>query len=114
MRNMLVMGHYRYREFLAAPEGISTNILSDRLKSLESHGLIEKYPDPENGKSVYYLPTEFGLTLLPILFELLRWGLEHFELSGVPECVGKALAGDTQGFIELRESEVRERRAGLS
>jgi len=114
MRNMLVMGHYRYRDFLGAPEKISTNILSNRLKRLESHGFIEKYPDPEDGKSAYYLPTEFGLTLLPVLFELLRWGSEHFEQSGMPERVSTALADGVQGFIELRESEVRERRAGLA
>ena len=114
MRNMLVIGHYRFNEFLGAPEGISTNILSHRLKHLTCQGFIEKYPDPEDGKSAYYLPTEFGLTLLPVVFELLRWGTTHFEESRVPERVAKALAGDTRQFLELREAEVRQRRAALA
>lgn len=114
MRNMLVIGHYRYREFLGAPESISTNILSDRLKSLEANGFVEKLPDPKDGKSAYYLPTEFGLTLLPVLFELLRWGSTHYEDTLLPERVATALAGDTQVFVNLRESEVREIRAELT
>jgi DNA-binding HxlR family transcriptional regulator len=43
VRDML-MGKRRYGEFLASPEGITTNILADRLKRMEDLGLISKAP----------------------------------------------------------------------
>ena len=43
------LGKSRYfKEFLASPEGIATNILADRLTRLECSGIIAKQPDPEN------------------------------------------------------------------
>jgi len=36
----LVLGKKQYQEFLFSPEGISTNILADRLKKLQKTGII--------------------------------------------------------------------------
>jgi DNA-binding HxlR family transcriptional regulator len=35
VRDMMFFGKQRFEEFLESPEGISTNILTSRLKSLE-------------------------------------------------------------------------------
>ena len=38
----LLIGKSRYGEFLKSPEGITTNILADRLRRMERTGLIER------------------------------------------------------------------------
>jgi DNA-binding HxlR family transcriptional regulator len=73
----LIAGKKRYQEFLGSREGISTNILADRLAKLEKRGIISKSDDPESKKQFIYAPTEKGLDLMPILVELARWGIKH-------------------------------------
>jgi DNA-binding HxlR family transcriptional regulator len=70
----LFVGFSRYGDFLKGPEPIATNILADRLKSLECAGLIERTADER--RSGYRL-TRKGADLLPVLQELARWGFEH-------------------------------------
>ena len=74
----LFVGWSRYREFLAAPEGISTNILADRLKRLEAQGLITRREDRGAGGPSYHL-TRMGADLLPAMQALAVWG--HANLS---------------------------------
>ena len=69
------VGYSRYRDFLKAPEPIATNILADRLKSLECAGLIERVPAVASRPP--YRLTRKGADLLPVLQELARWGFEH-------------------------------------
>ena len=69
----LFVGWSRYREFLAGPEGISTNILADRLKRLEAQGLITRQPDEATGAPTYRL-TRMGADLLPAMQALAIWG----------------------------------------
>ena len=69
------VGHSRYGDFLKGPETIATNILADRLKSLECAGLIERAPGTAARPS--YRLTHKGADLLPVLQELARWGFEH-------------------------------------
>ena len=40
----LLLGKSRYGQFLASPEGISTNLLADRLQRLEAAGLVTAVP----------------------------------------------------------------------
>ncbi|WP_035616296.1 helix-turn-helix domain-containing protein [Haloferula sp. BvORR071] len=71
----LFLGKQRYDEFLASPEGIATNILSDRLKSLTTHGLLKRAADPDDGRRVIYQLTERGRSTKDFLLPLARWGL---------------------------------------
>ena len=50
---------------------ISPTLLSERLKSLESSGMLERVDD--NAK-VYYRLTEAGIALKPVLMALGEWG----------------------------------------
>lgn len=73
LRDMNFLGRKRYSEFLKAEEGISTNILADRLDRLVTQTILEKQPDIENpGKQIYVL-TKKGRDLLPILLDIVRW-----------------------------------------
>ena len=66
----LVNGKSRFGEFLASPERITTNILSDRLVSMARDGLIEKVADQDRARRFTYRLTSKGEALLPILQDI--------------------------------------------
>ncbi|MGJ8677524.1 MAG: winged helix-turn-helix transcriptional regulator [Akkermansiaceae bacterium] len=75
----LMFGRSRFKEFVSSPEGIPTNILSDRLERLMVSQIIEQVPATEGGKRMAYQLTEKGLSLKPVLLSLKTWGLEWEE-----------------------------------
>jgi DNA-binding HxlR family transcriptional regulator len=85
IRDMMFFGKQRFEEFLDSPEGISTNILANRLKLLEELGFVEKQPYSNHSRRMNYHLTERGKSLRPILKALITWGLKHIpnaEISG--------------------------------
>lgn len=70
LRDMTFFGKTTYGEFLASDEGIATNILADRLKTLEHAGIIKKKDDA-------YALTKKGQDLMPVLVEMAAWGVTH-------------------------------------
>lgn len=77
MRRLLFLDKHRFSEFLASGEGISTNILSERLERLECAGVIERRRYQERPPRDEYHPTDKGRDLHPLLLELVRWGSRH-------------------------------------
>lgn len=74
IRDLMLLNKHEYREFLESPEGIATNILSDRLKRLVRTGLIASLPHPAHKtKKIYYL-TQKGKDLMPLMVEMTIWG----------------------------------------
>jgi DNA-binding HxlR family transcriptional regulator len=71
----LLLGRSRFKDFTASPEGIPTNILSDRLARLVEHGIAEKAPTAAGSKRLAYHLTPKGLALRPVLEALRDWGL---------------------------------------
>ncbi len=71
----LILGRTRFKEFADAPEGIPTNILSERLERLLAQGIIARKPAADGGKRLAYALTAKGESLRPILRELRDWGL---------------------------------------
>ena len=75
----LAFGKSLFKEFTASPEKIATNILTDRLNRLVEHGLVEKFPAPnQTGREAYRL-TEKGNSLMPVLSSVAEWGLKHIR-----------------------------------
>ncbi|MEM8955924.1 MAG: helix-turn-helix domain-containing protein [Verrucomicrobiota bacterium] len=75
----LLLGRSHFKDFEASPEGIATNILSNRLHRLLDTGLAEKVPSPrQNGHATYRLTTK-GKTLEPVLQAIADWGLAQIE-----------------------------------
>ncbi|MCA8971791.1 MAG: helix-turn-helix transcriptional regulator [Planctomycetes bacterium] len=99
VRDMLFRGLQRFSEFAASPEGIASNILTDRLKRLEDLGLVARRPDPEDGRRVLYHLTERGLRLGPAMIEILRWGLEMDPDTQLPARFRSMLGGDTTALL---------------
>ena len=77
MRDVLIFGKKNYRDYVQSEEGISTNILADRLSKLVEHGILEKHSDPNNKLVINYEPTELGKTLIPVLVSMANWSIEH-------------------------------------
>ncbi|MEM0968636.1 MAG: helix-turn-helix domain-containing protein [Verrucomicrobiota bacterium] len=78
----LFRGCSHFKEFQSSPEGIATNILSNRLSRLVDHGLAEKFPSSLHpGREAYRL-TPKGQTLEPVLSAILEWGKAHIPGSG--------------------------------
>ena len=71
----LVLGRSRFKDFEASPEGIPTNILSDRLERLVRHAIVEKIPVAVGAKHFAYRLTKKGESLKPLLAAVRDWGL---------------------------------------
>ncbi len=73
VRDMLMHQKKTFKELAASEEGVATNLLSARLKLLESLEVITKRKLPENKKENVYLLTEKGLDLAPLILEIVIW-----------------------------------------
>jgi DNA-binding HxlR family transcriptional regulator len=72
----LSFGRKRYSVLLQTLEGISTNLLSDRLKKLEDHGMIEQVLYSEHPPRAEYRLTSKGRAFVPVLQALRDYGNE--------------------------------------
>lgn len=75
----LLLGKQRFEEFLASPEGISTNILTERLRRLEAAGLVTKRPYGSHSRRMAYELTPAGRGLGEVLAAAARWGQQHLD-----------------------------------
>ena len=109
VRDAIFMGKRRFSEFQESDEGIATNVLTDRLRSLQEIGVLDSRPDPEDGRRVLYEPTEKGLGLIPLLVEMLAWGGRYDPKSKVPAKVLREIERDRDAFVAKIERKHRER-----
>jgi DNA-binding HxlR family transcriptional regulator len=75
----LLSGKSHFKEFLASPEKIATNILAERLARLASNGLVERYPSSDIAGREAYRLTEKGRSLRGLMVQLKAWGLDHID-----------------------------------
>lgn len=55
-------------------------VLDIQLKEMVDDGLVEKTIYPELPPRSEYRITELGRSLLPIIDQMLRWGIEHYVI----------------------------------
>ena len=84
IRDLLFLGNRKFGELLSSPEGIPTNILSDRLRRLEEHGLVAKVSYQERPPRHEYQLTAKGADLFPVLRALAGWANRHIPGTMVP------------------------------
>ena len=72
----LMLGRSRFKDFEASPEGIPTNILSERLERLMRYQIVEQTPAEEGAKRLAYRLTAKGKALAPVLAGMRDWGLK--------------------------------------
>ena len=68
-------GLHHFEEFQAGL-GIARNILSDRLGKMVAGGILERSPDPDDGRRVIYSLSSKGEGLLPVVLAMRQWGDE--------------------------------------
>lgn len=73
----LLKGKKRYKEFTESDEKIPTNILANRLKAMESEGIIVKVMYSKHPPRFEYVLTKRGKKLGEIVGFLRAWGNEN-------------------------------------
>src|SRR6266576_1717978 len=69
----LAYGPRRFSELKIDLQGISANVLTQRLTELESRGLVRKIRLPPPASVQVYEPTEWGLESVPVIASLGKW-----------------------------------------
>jgi len=97
IRDMMLRGSRAYKEFLESYEGIATNILADRLRKLEAHGIITAERDPSDGRKLIYLLTAKGIGLAPVLTEMVLWAAAHEDTGN--QALVRQMQKDKEQFL---------------
>ncbi len=77
VRDLLFFGHHEYKDMLEGGEGISSNILSDRLAKLQQAELLKSIPHPESKKRKFYYLTPKGKDLVYVLISIAMWSTKY-------------------------------------
>jgi DNA-binding HxlR family transcriptional regulator len=102
VRDLMVRGYRRFKQFQESGEGIASNVLSDRLRKLQAAGIISAEVEDKDARRVNYRLTRKGIDLAPVLLELLVWGARH-EDTGAPSAVIESMAKNRgQVLAEVR------------
>jgi len=70
---VLIGGPKRFNELLGSVPGLSDRLLSERLRELESEGLVSREVAPGPPICVTYRLTEAGQSLEPVIVSLGQW-----------------------------------------
>ena len=81
LRDFILHKKTRFKELVSSKEKISTNILSNRLKSLQNDDFIRILNPLGTKKSRQYFVTEKGLLTLPIIIEFYLFSIHYIEES---------------------------------
>ncbi|WP_433175199.1 winged helix-turn-helix transcriptional regulator [Actinoallomurus sp. CA-150999] len=99
----LLIAPARYRELLDGLPGVATNLLADRLRDLETAGVVERRL-AEEGNAIVYALTPWGAELREPVDGLIRWstplmargpGGDHFRADWLVLALSALLAGRT-------------------
>ena len=83
LRDLLIGGRSHFADF-AADESIATNTLAERLQRLRDAGIIARVRDPSDGRRWIYLPRRPAIELIPVLVDLMIWGLANTTVEAPP------------------------------
>jgi DNA-binding HxlR family transcriptional regulator len=73
----LLQGVRRFQDFQESLPGIAPNILSDRLKLMEEHGLVSRHFYSDHPPRAEYQLTDKGKELGVVVGALAAWGSRH-------------------------------------
>ena len=98
----LLGGKTTFKEFMNGPEKIASNILSQRLKWLKNHEILDFRYRKDNKKEKCYYLTNKGIDLYPVMSELMLWSAKNVnnEFNDRGKDVIKKLKNDKQARIE--------------
>ena len=98
----LLGGKTTFKDFMNGPEKIASNILSQRLKWLKNHEILDFMYRKDNKKEKCYFLTNKGIGLYPVMSELMLWSAKNVnnEFNDRGKAVIKKLKKDKKGRIE--------------
>ncbi len=106
LRDILFHGKRYYGEFLDSEEGISTNVLADRLAQLVDAGLLTRHVDQRKKSRVCYLPSPKARALLPAFLNIMVWSTDHDDKTDAPESFARAFRDDPAATLAWYEAEI--------
>jgi DNA-binding HxlR family transcriptional regulator len=77
-------GPMRTSELRRSIPGITERMLIRHLQELVSDGILLRHEDRNVPPSVRYSISEYGMTIVPVLEEICKWGRKHLARSGMP------------------------------
>lgn len=110
IRDLVFRGFREFGQFLAGGEGISTNILTERLERLQCAGIIVRSDHPADGKKYIYRLTEKGIDLIPVLLQLTLWGARYTPDHAAPAAILREMRTNPERLVAgLRASLLQDR-----
>lgn len=111
VRDLMLLGRSTYGDFLGGGEGIASNVLADRLSRLELHQIVTRRADPTDARRQIYRLTEKGISLAPMLTDMMIWAARHEKTAASEEEIAFMENHREQHLAEIKE---RWRQAGAS
>ena len=108
IRDMLMHKKKTFKEFAASEEKVATNLLSSRLKLLETINVISKRKLTHNKKENIYLLTEKGMDFAPLIMEVVLWSDKYVREYNLGMNKFKTDKLDKTSFIRNVQEEYRE------
>ncbi|AJF00482.1 winged helix-turn-helix transcriptional regulator [Pandoraea apista] len=81
LRDLMFADKRHFRELLQSEEGISSNILTERLARLVGAGILTKSDDSTHKQKAIYSLTPMGIDLLPVLAQIGIWGRKYLDVT---------------------------------
>ncbi|MCC2673222.1 MAG: putative transcriptional regulator protein HxlR family [Ramlibacter sp.] len=106
LRDLMFAGKRHFRQLLQSEEGISSNVLADRLNMLVEQELVRREDDPSHAQKAIYSLTGKGLDLLPVMIAMSAWAQKHHPETRRPEAVD--LVGRSPKQLERLLSQLRD------
>lgn len=76
----MCLGNIRFAEIEKSLTGITKRTLSKELKDLEINQLVTRKAYADQPSKAEYKLTNYAKTLIPMLNEMVRWGIEHRQM----------------------------------
>ncbi|MBO8172062.1 MAG: helix-turn-helix transcriptional regulator [Bacillaceae bacterium] len=92
----ILTGHTTFNEIKKSLDGLSSNLLSDRLKYLEENGIITSCLYSDHPPRYKYELTESGKDLEDVFHAIILWGRHHLK-----KCYKKMVHEACQHEIEI-------------
>lgn len=100
IRDLMFNEKSTFGGFLHSEEKIATNILADRLVTLERGEIISRQDHPESKLKVLYKLTPKGLDLIPMMVEIIAWSEKHHDVHPYAKQFAKQIKKDKDSVIK--------------
>ncbi|MGB7818138.1 MAG: helix-turn-helix domain-containing protein [Ornithinibacter sp.] len=101
LRDLLIGGRTHFADF-ATEESIATNTLAERLQRLRDSGIVARVRDPEDGRRWIYVPRRPAIELIPVLVDLMIWGIANTRVE-VPSEQASAARHREESIAQITE-----------